>query len=393
MNEPTGPGPLVEPGPPLDREEVARYSRHLLLPDIGVDGQRRLRNARVLVVGAGGLGSPVLLYLASAGVGTLGIVEFDEVDRSNLQRQIIHGEADIGRPKAVSAREKIRSIDSGVEVRLHEVHLAPRNAVNIFRQYDLVVDGTDNFATRYLVNDAAAVAGVPYVWGSIYRFDGQVSVFWDAAPHGLGVDYRDLYPDPPPAGTVPSCAEAGVLGVLCGVVGSVMATEAVKLITGMGETLLGRLLVYDARSMTFRTVRLRRDPARVPVHEVEADYDAFCGVEAVPESAPADEIGAVELRDRLASDESPVLIDVREPVEWDIAHLDGATLVPMDDFRSGAAFAAVPRSRPVVLYCKTGVRSAEALHILRGVGFTDVRHLRGGLEEWSETVDPTLPTY
>ncbi|MBM7414325.1 MULTISPECIES: molybdopterin-synthase adenylyltransferase MoeB [Nocardiaceae] len=387
--------PVVEPGPELSREQVARYSRHLLLPDVGVLGQRRLRNARVLVIGAGGLGSPVLLYLASAGVGTLGIVEFDDVDASNLQRQVIHGEADIGRPKSVSARESIRAVDSTIEVRLHQVRLEPRNAVNLFRQYDLVVDGTDNFATRYLVNDAAAVAGIPYVWGSIYRFDGQVSVFWDAAPGGLGVDYRDLYPDPPAPGTVPSCSEAGVLGVLCGVVGSIMATEAVKLVTGMGDTLLGRLLVYDARTMTFRTVTLRRDPGRVRVSEVEEDYEVSCGVASpLPSVDSVDgDLDPTSLRALLDGDTPVALIDVRDPVEWDIVHLDGATLMPLPTVLAGDAVASLPTDRPVVLYCKTGVRSAEALAVLRAAGIADVHHLRGGLEAWARDVDPTVPTY
>lgn len=390
-----GLAPLVEPGAELSKDQVGRYSRHLLLPDIGVTGQRRLRNARVLVVGAGGLGSPVLLYLASAGVGVIGIVEFDDVDTSNLQRQVIHGEGDVGRPKAVSARESIRAIDSTVEVRVHDVRLEPRNAVNIFRQYDLVVDGTDNFATRYLVNDAAAVAGKPYVWGSIHRFDGQVSVFWDAAPDGRGVDYRDLYPDPPEPGTVPSCSEAGVLGVLCGVVGSIMATEVVKLVTGTGESLLGRLLVYDALSMTFRTVALRRDTARVRVDAVESDYEIACGVpDPVPDvSSREGDLSPVVLRDRLAGGESLTLIDVRDPVEWDIVRLDGAQLVPLPHILSGQAIASIPRDRPVVLYCKTGVRSAEGMSVLRTAGLRDVHHLRGGLVAWAAEVDPSLPEY
>ncbi|MGB6182987.1 MAG: molybdopterin-synthase adenylyltransferase MoeB [Rhodococcus sp. (in: high G+C Gram-positive bacteria)] len=387
--------PLVEPGGELTRENIARYSRHLLLPDVGVLGQRRLRNARVLVVGAGGLGSPVLLYLASAGVGTVGIVEFDDVEESNLHRQVIHGEADIGRPKAVSARESIRTVDSSIEVRLHQVRLEPRNAVNIFRQYDLVVDGTDNFATRYLVNDAAAVAGVPYVWGSIHRFDGQVSVFWDAAPGGAGVDYRDLYPDPPTPGTVPSCSEAGVLGVLCGVVGSIMATEAIKLITGTGETLLGRLLVYDARTMTFRTVALRRDPARVPVDAVEDDYEISCGaISPEPVVVSVDgELDAEAVRALMDGDGRLALIDVRDPAEWDIVHLPGASLLPLPGILRGDEVTSIPRDRPVVLYCKTGIRSAEALRALRALGMTDVHHLRGGLEAWARDVDSSLPAY
>jgi len=271
--------PLVEPAAELTREEVARYSRHLIIPDLGLDGQKRLKNARVLVIGAGGLGSPTLLYLAAAGVGTIGIVEFDVVDESNLQRQIIHGQSDIGRPKAHSAKDSIAEINPLVEVRLHEVRLDTDNALELFEQYDLILDGTDNFATRYLVNDAAVLAGKPYVWGSIYRFEGQVSVFWEDAPDGLGLNYRDLYPEPPPPGMVPSCAEGGVLGILCASIASVMGTEAIKLITGIGEPLLGRLMVYDALDMTYRTIKIRKDPATPKITEL-IDYEAFCGVPA-----------------------------------------------------------------------------------------------------------------
>ncbi len=261
--------PLVEPAAELTRDEVARYSRHLIIPDLGTDGQKRLKNARVLVIGAGGLGSPTLLYLAAAGVGTIGIVEFDVVDESNLQRQIIHGQSDIGRSKAESARDSILEINPLVEVRLHEVRLEPDNAVSLFEQYDLILDGTDNFATRYLVNDAAVLAGKPYVWGSIYRFEGQVSVFWEDAPDGLGLNYRDLYPEPPPPGMVPSCAEGGVLGILCASIASVMGTEAIKLITGIGEPLLGRLMVYDALDMTYRTIKIRKDPVDAEDHRAD----------------------------------------------------------------------------------------------------------------------------
>ena len=256
--------PLVEPAAELTRDEVARYSRHLIIPDLGVDGQKRLKNARVLVIGAGGLGAPTLLYLAAAGVGTIGIVDFDVVDESNLQRQIIHGVADVGRPKAQSARDSIAAINPLVEVRLHEVRLDAGNAVELFKQYDLILDGTDNFATRYLVNDAAVLAGKPYVWGSIYRFEGQVSVFWEDAPDGRGLNYRDLYPEPPPPGMVPSCAEGGVLGIICASIASVMGTEAIKLITGIGEPLLGRLMIYDALEMSYRTITIRKDPSGTP---------------------------------------------------------------------------------------------------------------------------------
>ena len=291
--------PLVEPAAELTREEVARYSRHLIIPDLDLDGQKRLKNARVLVIGAGGLGSPTLLYLAAAGVGTIGIVEFDVVDESNLQRQIIHGQSDIGRSKAESARDSVLEINPLVDVRLHEFRLEPENAVELFEQYDLILDGTDNFATRYLVNDAAVLAGKPYVWGSIYRFEGQVSVFWEDAPDGLGLNYRDLYPEPPPPGMVPSCAEGGVLGILCASIASVMGTEAIKLITGIGEPLLGRLMVYDALDMTYRTIKIRKDPATPKITEL-IDYEEFCGVlsdEATEAAARLDDHPARTARD------------------------------------------------------------------------------------------------
>ncbi|MFC9787766.1 adenylyltransferase/sulfurtransferase MoeZ [Rhodococcus sp. NPDC127528] len=386
--------PLVEPAAALSREEVARYSRHLIIPDVGTVGQRRLKNARVLVIGAGGLGSPALLYLAAAGVGTLGIVEFDEVEESNLQRQVIHGSSDVGRPKAHSARDSIREINDNVEVRLHEFRLEPDNAVELFAQYDLILDGTDNFATRYLVNDAAVLASKPYVWGSIYRFEGQASVFWEAAPDGRGLNYRDLYPEAPPPGMVPSCAEGGVLGVLCASIGSIMATEAIKLITGIGESLLGRLMIYDALQMSYRTIRLRRDPARQPVTAL-IDYDAFCGV--VSDEGVAAAVGstvtAPELADMIGAGKEIELIDVREPVEWDIVHLPGAVLIPKDRILSGEALAELPQDRPIVLHCKTGVRSAEVLAALKQAGFADATHLQGGIIAWAQQVDRTLPVY
>ncbi|MEV6058909.1 adenylyltransferase/sulfurtransferase MoeZ [Nocardia asteroides] len=385
--------PLVEPAAELTKDEVARYSRHLIIPDLGVDGQKRLKNAKVLVIGAGGLGSPALLYLAAAGVGTLGIVEFDEVDMSNLQRQIIHGESDIGRSKADSAHDSIKEINSGIDVRLHKIRLEPDNAVELFREYDLIVDGTDNFATRYLVNDAAVLAGKPYVWGSIYRFEGQVSVFWEDAPDGRGINYRDLYPEAPPPGMVPSCAEGGVLGVLCASIGSVMVTEAIKLITGIGETLLGRLMVYDALDMNYRTIKLRRDPERQSITEL-IDYEAFCGVvsEEGMAAAAGSTITAVELKDLLDADKIE-LIDVREPVEWDIVHIEGATLIPKDRILSGEALAELPQNKPIVLHCKTGIRSAEALAALKRAGFADATHLQGGVVAWAKQVDPSLPVY
>ncbi|MFI7002670.1 adenylyltransferase/sulfurtransferase MoeZ [Nocardia sp. NPDC050175] len=394
MSSPKSLPPLVEPAAELTKDEVARYSRHLIIPDLGVDGQKRLKNAKVLVIGAGGLGSPALLYLAAAGVGTLGIVEFDEVDASNLQRQIIHGESDIGRPKADSARDSILEINSGIEVRLHKIRLEPENAVELFVDYDLIVDGTDNFATRYLVNDAAVLAGKPYVWGSIYRFEGQVSVFWEDAPDGRGINYRDLYPEAPPPGMVPSCAEGGVLGVLCASIGSVMVTEAIKLITGIGEPLLGRLMVYDALDMNYRTIKLRRDPERQPITEL-IDYEAFCGVVSEEgQAAAADStVTARELKDLLDAGKDIELIDVREPVEWDIVHIEGAKLIPKDRILSGEALSELPQNRPIVLHCKTGVRSAEALAALKRAGFSDATHLQGGVIAWARQIDPTLPVY
>ncbi|GAA1987490.1 adenylyltransferase/sulfurtransferase MoeZ [Kitasatospora viridis] len=386
--------PLVAPEAGLSRDDVSRYSRHLIIPQVGVDGQKRLRNAKVLVIGAGGLGSPVLLYLAAAGVGTLGIVEFDTVEASNLQRQVIHGESDVGRPKAHSARDAIREINSAVEVRLHELRLDSGNAVEIFSEYDLILDGTDNFATRYLVNDAAALARKPYVYGSIFRFEGQASVFWEDAPDGRGINYRDIFPEAPPPGMVPSCAEGGVLGVLCATIGSVMVTEAVKLICGIGDPLLGRLLVYDALAMTHQTMRLRPRPGREPITEL-IDYEAFCGtVSAEAQQAAAESsITARELHAMLAAGEDLALIDVREPGEWEIVHIDGAVLIPKDRILSGEALAELPQHKPIVLHCKSGVRSAEALAAVKRAGFANASHLQGGVLAWATQVDPELPVY
>jgi sulfur-carrier protein adenylyltransferase/sulfurtransferase len=386
--------PLVVPAAALTRDEVARYSRHLIIPDLGLDGQKRLKNARVLVIGAGGLGSPTLLYLAAAGVGTIGIVEFDVVDESNLQRQIIHGQSDIGRSKAQSARDSIREANPFVEVRLHELRLEPDNAVDLFAQYDLIIDGTDNFATRYLVNDAAVLAGKPYVWGSIYRFQGQVSVFWEDAPDGLGLNYRDLYPEPPPPGMVPSCAEGGVLGILCGSIASVMCTEAIKLITGIGETLLGRLMIYDALEMTYRTIKIRKDPATPRITGL-IDYEGFCGVvsEAAEEAARNSTITPRELRELLDSGKKLALIDVREPVEWDINHIEGAELIPKSTLESGSGLTKLPQDRVQVLYCKTGVRSAEALVAVKKAGFADAVHLQGGITAWAKQYEPDMVMY
>lgn len=384
--------PLVAPADELTRDEVARYSRHLIIPGLGVDGQKRLKNARVLVIGAGGLGAPTLLYLAAAGVGTIGIVDFDVVDESNLQRQVIHGVADVGRPKAQSARESIAAINPSVRVRLHEFRLDPGNAVDLFGQYDLIMDGTDNFATRYLVNDAAVLAGKPYVWGSIYRFEGQVSVFWEDAPGGRGLNYRDLYPEPPPTGTVPSCAEGGVLGIVCASVASVMGTEAIKLITGIGESLLGRLMIYDALEMSYRTIQIRKDPT-APAITGLADYEEFCGGAPADITAGGSAITPQELRALLDSGTKLALIDVREPVEWEINHIDGAQLIPQSSIDSGEGLAKLPHDRMPVLYCKTGVRSAEALAAVRKAGFSDAVHLQGGIVAWARQMQPDMVMY
>ncbi|MDT7803674.1 MAG: sulfur-carrier protein adenylyltransferase/sulfurtransferase [Actinomycetota bacterium] len=386
--------PLVEPAAELTKEEVARYSRHLIIPDVGVAGQKRLKNAKVLVIGAGGLGSPALLYLAAAGVGTLGIVDFDVVDESNLQRQVIHGQSDVGKLKAASAQESIAEINPLVKVHLHTDRLDSSNALEIFEQYDLIVDGTDNFATRYLVNDAAVLLGKPYVWGSIFRFEGQVSVFWEDAPNGKGLNYRDLYPEPPPPGMVPSCAEGGVLGVLCASIGSIMVTEAIKLITGIGETLLGRLISYDALEMKYREVKIRKDPETPKITEL-IDYEAFCGVvsDEAAQAASGSTITPAELKAKFDSGENFALIDVREPHEYEIVNIKGATLIPKDRILSGEALAELPQDKPIVLHCKSGARSAEALAALHAAGFKDATHLGGGVLAWAKQIDPSLPTY
>lgn len=386
--------PLVEPAESLTVDEVRRYSRHIIIPDVGMDGQKRMRNARVLCVGAGGLGSPALLYLAAAGVGTIGIVEFDEVDESNLQRQVIHGQSDIGRPKAESARDSVLEINPYINVVLHNERLDNDNVLEIFSQYDLILDGTDNFATRYLVNDACVILGKPYVWGSIYRFEGQVSVFW--AEHGP--NYRDLYPEPPPPGMVPSCAEGGVLGVLCATIGSIMVTEAIKLLTGIGEPLLGRLMVYDALEMSFRTLKIRKDPQGVLPTEL-IDYEVFCGAisdeaaDAVKDSTiSVHQLKAMlEARDR--GEQDFVLIDVREPNEWDISRIPGATLIPKGEFLMGDALSKLPQDKQTVLYCKVGGRSAEVLALVKAAGFADAIHVGGGVSAWVNQVDPSQPTY
>jgi molybdopterin/thiamine biosynthesis adenylyltransferase/rhodanese-related sulfurtransferase len=389
--------PLVEPAAELTRDEVIRYSRHLIIPDVAMTGQKRLKNAKVLVVGAGGLGSPTLLYLAAAGVGTLGIVDFDTVDVSNLQRQVIHGQSDIGKLKAESARESVAEINPFVTTVLHTQRLDVDNVLEVFADYDLIIDGTDNFATRYMVNDAAVLLGKPYVWGSIYRFDGQASVFWADPPAEAGVEgvqYRDLYPSPPPPGMVPSCAEGGVLGILCASIGSIMATEAIKLLTGIGDPLLGRLMVYDALEMTYRTVKIRKDPEVKPVTEL-IDYDAFCGVlsDEATEAAIGSTILASEVKERIDAGKDFALIDVREPAEWEIVKIPGAILIPKDQILNGTALAQLPQDKEIVLYCKSGIRSAEALAAVKAAGLKNSVHVQGGVLAWINQVDPLLPTY
>ncbi len=389
--------PLVEPGPTLTVDEVRRYSRHLIIPDVAMSGQRRLMNAKVLCVGAGGLGSPALMYLAAAGVGTLGIVEFDTVDESNLQRQIIHGQSDIGKSKAQSAKEKIAQINPYVNVITHELRLDASNVMEIFAQYDIIVDGTDNFATRYLVNDACVLLKKPYVWGSIYRFDGQASVFWAE----YGPCYRCLYPEPPPPGMVPSCAEGGVLGVLCASIGSIQTTEAIKVITGIGEPLIGSLMIYDALEMSFRKIKVRKDPncplcGENPTQTaLLPDYEAFCGVISDSASIAVKDstITVTELEEMISKKEDFYLIDVREPSEYEIVSIPGATLIPKQGFLDGSALSQLPQDKRIVLHCKSGVRSAECLAIVKGAGFSDAVHVAGGVIAWAKQIDTSLPVY
>ncbi len=396
--------PLVEPADELSIDEVRRYSRHLIIPDVGMTGQKRLKNARVLVIGAGGLGSPAMLYLAAAGVGTLGIVDFDEVDESNLQRQVIHGQSDIGKPKAVSAKEAIAETNPYVEVVVHAERLDNDNVMGIFEQYDLIVDGTDNFATRYLVNDAAVLLGKPYVWGSIYRFDGQASVFWAAAPGGEAPCYRCLYPEPPPPGMVPSCAEGGVLGVLCASIGSIQVNEAIKLLTGVGTPLIGTLMVYDALEMEYRKLRIRKDPNCAvcgdnPTVTELIDYETFCGAmsDDAAEAAAGSTISVTQLaamlKERQDGARDFVLVDVREPNEYEINKIPGSVLIPKGEFMSGDALGKLGQDKPVVLHCKSGVRSAEALAVLKGAGFADAVHVGGGVAAWVNQIDPSQPAY
>jgi molybdopterin/thiamine biosynthesis adenylyltransferase/rhodanese-related sulfurtransferase len=380
--------------PQLTHEEILRYSRHLILPDVGVEGQRKLKAAKVLLIGAGGLGSPLALYLSAAGVGTIGIVDFDVVDVTNLQRQVLHGTSDVGTPKLVSAKKRIAEVNPHVQVNTYEVPFTSENALDIIRDYDIVIDGTDNFPTRYLVNDACVLLGKPNVYGSIYRFEGQASVFATKD----GPCYRCLYPEPPPPGLVPSCAEGGVLGVLPGLVGTIQATEGIKLILGIGESLSGRLLLIDALGANFRTVKLRKDPdcpacgTRTLTKLI--DYEQFCGSPHVggdPKvSFKVPEITPIEAAARLKKNEIDI-IDVREPHELQIAKYPKVTAIPLGEL--GDHLATLPRDRDLVLACRTGVRSAKAVQQLQAAGFTRVWNLAGGIHRWIEEVDPTQPKY
>jgi len=386
---------VTVPLPELSHDEVRRYSRHLLLPEVGMEGQRRLKAARVLVVGAGGLGSPAALYLAAAGVGTVGLVDFDTVDESNLQRQILFGTPDVGRTKLAAARARLEALNPGVTIQTHDAPLSSANALDILGAYDVILDGTDNFPTRYLVNDACVLLGKPNAYGSIFRFEGQASVF--AAKDGPC--YRCLYPEPPPPGLVPSCAEGGVLGVLPGIVGTIQATEAMKMILGVGEPLVGRFLIFDALKMRFRELKVRKDSdcpvcgARPTIREL-VDYEQFCGVPARNAAAPAaavDELDVLTLKARLDRGEDLFLLDVREPGEHAICRIEGATLVPLGQLPGRAG--ELPADREIVAFCKAGVRSAKAVSLLGSLGFARARNLTGGILEWIDKVDRSQPRY
>ena len=389
----TATAPLATQLEELTSDEILRYSRHLILPEVALEGQQRLKASRVLLIGAGGLGSPLALYLAAAGVGTIGLVDFDVVDVTNLQRQIVHGSKDVGRPKLDSARDRLKDMNPHVHVEGYETRLTSENALEIVRDYDIVIDGTDNFATRYLTNDACVILGKPNVYGSIYRFEGQSSVFATED----GPCYRCLYPEPPPPGLVPSCAEGGVLGVLPGLVGTIQATEGIKLLLGIGEPLIGRLLLIDALSMQFRTMRLRKNPdcPACGTHEIREliDYDQFCGIggdplqdpHGIPEITPAELAAKQQRRDDFD------LIDVREPHEWAIAKIPGARLVPLGTFTE--SLSSFDSARDIVVTCKMGGRSAKAVRQLQAAGFKKVWNLAGGILRWSDDVDPSVPKY
>ncbi|MDP6115984.1 MAG: molybdopterin-synthase adenylyltransferase MoeB [Planctomycetota bacterium] len=372
----------------LSNEEIFRYSRHLIMPEVGLEGQQKLKDASVLCVGTGGLGSPLLLYLAAAGVGKLGIMDFDVVDNTNLQRQVIHGTKDVGRPKLDSAKETILDINPFAEVELYETRLTSDNALEILRDYDVIADGTDNFPTRYLVNDACVLLGKPNVYGSIFRFEGQASVF-DAT---RGPNYRDLYPEPPPPGMVPSCAEGGVFGVLPGIIGVIQATEAIKLITGIGEPLIGRLMIYDALAMSFTELKLRKDPNAPEIKEL-IDYEHFCGMEELPviESIADVQLTVEDLKTKIDNNEDMLLVDVREPHEWEICHIDGARLVPLSQFTN--EINQLNSAQEIVLLCHKGIRSLKALQFLHQAGFRKLKNLQGGIDAWASRIEPDMPRY
>lgn len=378
----------------LSNEEILRYSRHLIMPEVGMEGQLKLKQARVLCIGAGGLGAPLVMYLAAAGVGTLGLVDFDVVDFTNLQRQVIHGTSDVGRSKLESARDAIREINPNVEVAAYETRLTSENALDIFRDFDIIVDGTDNFPTRYLVNDACVLLGKPNVYGSIFRFEGQASIFYAAE----GPCYRCLYPEPPPPGLVPSCAEGGVLGVLPGIIGCLQALETVKLITGKGQPLIGRLLLFDALGMKFRELKLRKNPecpvcGESPTITELIDYEQFCGIrgeeQEIDMSVP--EITPVELKRLMDEKKMPVLIDVREPHEFEICRIPGSTLIPLGEVP--ARMHELNSADEIVVHCRSGARSAQAVNFLMKAGFRKIHNLQGGILAWSDQVDPSVPKY
>lgn len=390
MGAPVSPS-LRTPAAGLSHDEILRYSRHLLLPQVGPQGQQRLKNGRVLVVGTGGLGSPAALYLAAAGVGTIGLVDFDVVESSNLQRQVIHGTAAVGQSKLDSAAARLHDLNPHVRVEPFETRLTSANALEILEGFDVVADGTDNFPTRYLVNDACVLLGKPNMYGSIFRFEGQASVF----DSRRGPCYRCLFPEPPPPGLVPSCAEGGVLGVLPAIIGSVQALETIKLLLDAGDTLIGRLVLFDALRLRFRELALKKDPGcpacgAAPTVKELVDYEAFCGIEPEP-AYRGPEISAPELARELRTRDDVLLLDVREPQEFDICRIDGALLLPLSTLP--AMLASLDDRAAIVAYCHKGVRSLRALEMLQSAGFADVRSLRGGIDAWSRAVDPSVPRY
>ncbi|MGY8762620.1 MAG: molybdopterin-synthase adenylyltransferase MoeB [Nitrospinaceae bacterium] len=383
----------------LSQDQIARYSRHLLLPEVGVEGQEKLCNAKVLCIGTGGLGSPLSLYLAAAGIGKMGLVDFDVVDQSNLQRQVIHGESTVGKLKVDSAKNRLADINSDVEVVTYNIRLSSDNAMEIFKDYDIIVDGTDNFPTRYLANDAAVLLGKPYIYGCILRFEGQASVFYSKE----GPCYRCLYPEPPPPGLVPSCAEGGVLGILPGIIGLIQATEVVKLILGKGETLIGRLMLFDALGMKFREMKLRKDKdcpicGENPTIKELIDYEQFCGIPSAAEEEAESaewEISAKNVKQKLDQADNFTLVDVREPSEYEICRIDGSILIPLGKIEEMKPqnLSGISKNDQLILHCKAGVRSLKAAKALKKMGFENVKSMAGGIEEWSESIDPTVPRY